>query len=452
MANPTQNTVAFLRHLTSNPAPFLLRRIDIAPHYDDQPLHEMVYRHSPDLYALCGLANKAQPEQQARILFQLLAHSWADLSVEVRQMLDRVIMQLLTALEPQHVLTVFLALRRARANHKHTRRAMLRYLLNHPGLEGLAIQRRPALVDCLEHALGKNVARACAKLLAENNMDDNYVRRHLLRFATGPERVRKVMAFLYRRGEPIVVDTPLVTAVRADVTPDVEEPPRTITATNRGEIAATLVHIYRGGSNSELNAAMQEYVQVAATQMPRFDGTVALVLDASASTRGYGEREFCCISQSQAFRLVLEQCCAKLRVFQVGGVDDPPQPEGDTDLAGAVLDALDTDPDVVVIVSDGYENHLQGDLGRVIASLPGGEVETPIVFCHSKFSGKDDLSLRRPVPTLAELEFWHQQEFGEVLWFLFAHARSPKGDAFVRNELEKRLASFEKQRQSWIAN
>jgi hypothetical protein len=220
----------------------------------------------------------------------------------------------------------------------------------------------------------------------------------------------------------------------------------------QGEIAATLVHIYRGGSNAELNAAVQQYVQDETTRLPRFDGTVALVLDASASTQGYGEREFCCISQAQAFRLVLEQCCAKLHVIQVGGAGDLARPDGDTDLATAVLDALDTNPDVVAIVTDGYENHLQGDLARVVASLPNARLQTPVVFVHSKFSGKDDLSLRRPAPGLAELEFWHQQDFAEVLWFLFAHARPPKGEAFLRQELRQRLVHLESEKKSWIAN
>jgi len=451
MASPAQNTVAFLRHLTRETAPFLLRRKASTPEANDQNLHESVYRQAPDLYALCGLAEKALPAQQARILFQVLAHSRVGLPVEARQTLDRVTTRLLAGLPPQDVLTVFLALRRGRANHKHTRRAILRYLLNHPQLEELAHQRRPALVDCLEHALGKNVARACAKRLAGDQPDDPYVRRHLLRFAHNPQRVRKVMAFLYRHGDLPAPREPLVTIVPARVTAREEQLPRTITATNRGEIAAALVHLYRGGSNAELNTAIQRYVQEAVAQVPHFDGIVALVLDASASTQGYGEREFCCISQSQAFRRVLEQCCARLHVVPVGGAGDLARPDGDTDLATAVLDALDTDPDVVAVVSDGYENHHPGDLGRVVASLPAAGVQTPVVFCHSKFSGKDDLSLRRPAPGLPELEFWHQDDFAEILWFLFAHARPPKGEAFLRKELSRRLLALETESASWIA-
>jgi hypothetical protein len=261
-----------------------------------------------------------------------------------------------------------------------------------------------------------------------------------------------VLLFLYHRGE---CPAPIAQANLAPQTEDsvaarAEEMPRTITATNRGEIAATLVHIYRGGDNAELRAALDRYAREAASALPRFDGTVALVLDASASTRGYGEREFCVISQSEAFRRVLEQCCPRLRVFQVGGSGNPPRPEGDTDLASALLDALDAEPDVIAVVSDGYENHLRGDLGRVVASLPAVGVQTPVVFCHSKFGGKDDLALRRPAPQLPELEFWHQRDFAAVLWLLFAHARPPRGDEFVRTELRWRLACLEFGRQTWI--
>ena len=449
MTAQRQELVTFLRHLGDDDSPFLMRRTDAAPLWSDQARHDAAYRHDPELYALCSLAERARPGQQARGLFQLLARSRAGLSAEVRRTLDRAAAQLLVALEPDGVLTVFLALRRTRANHRHTRRAILRYLLNHPRLEELARRRRPACVDCLEHALGKNVARACVRFLAAGDRTGGYVRRHLLRFADDAERAAKVLLFLYHRGEcpPPVAVNPVPPA--GDLAPP-PEVPRTVTATNRGEIAATLVHIYRGGSNDELRAALERYVCEAAASLPRFDGTVALVLDASASTRGYGEREFCVVSQSEAFRRVLAQCCGRLHFFQVGGSGDPPQPDGDTDLAGALLDALDTDADVVAVVSDGYENHLRGDLARVVASLPGAGVATPVVYCHSKFSGKDDLRWRRPAPALPELEFWHQADFSDVLWFLFAHARAPRGEAFVRGELRKRLACLETGRGTWI--
>src|SRR5690606_20930934 len=116
------------------------------------------------------------------------------------------------------------------------------------------------------------------------------------------------------------------------------ERPRTVTATNRGDIAATLVHLYRGGPAEDLYTALGRYVADAAAAYPRFEGTVALVLDASASMRGYGDREWALMSQAAALRMVLSQVCAGLQVVEIGG--DEHDPRGATDLADGVLDAL----------------------------------------------------------------------------------------------------------------
>jgi hypothetical protein len=440
-------TMDFLQHLRNERAPLVLRRHLPGPEWVDEALHAAAFRQSPERYALCALADQIQPGQLARILFQLLRASWADLSTEARITLERVASVLLPRLTPDAALTVFLALRKVRANHKHTRRVTLGYLLNHPRLEELAAGRRPAVVDVLEHTLGKNVARGCARFLRENGTGDGYARRHLLRFAANSRRAAEVVAFLYGNGPcpaPIARPADLV-----PVTPGpVAERPKTVTATNRGDISATLVHLYRGGANAELKAALDRYVTEAATGLPRFEGSVALVLDASASTLGYGERQFCCVAQSQALRLVLERCCARLDVHLVGGAGDPPRPEGDTDLASALLDALAADPDVVAVVSDGYENIHSGDLARVAASLPGAGIDTPVVFCHSKFTDKDDLMLRRPAPALPELEFWHQDHFAGLLWSLFAHARELLGDVFLEGQLRRRLEVLESEKDS----
>jgi hypothetical protein len=350
------------------------------------------------------------------------------------------------------VLTVFLALRRERINRKHACRFILQYILNHPCLEDLALNRRPAVVHCIEHAVGRNVARGCARNI-QNGRGDTYVNRNLLRFATDRERAAAVFRYLFMPGTSLAVvgresyanhHTQSESLAKRE-----QDCPKTVTATNRGDIAATLVHLYRGGDSTELTRALDTYADHAAAQMPKFDGSVSLVLDVSESTRGYGDREFCCVSQSVALKLVLQRCCRQLNVHQVGGVDDPPMPEGSTDLAGAVLDALADEPDVVAIVSDGYENVCDADLRRVIASLPAIGEDTPIVFCHSKFSSKDSLECRRPAPALPELEFWHEQDFDHVLYFLFSIAKGRVGGNFIREQMTAVLEQRETEVARW---
>ncbi len=447
-----QEATTFIDHLRSGAKPFRILRAESGPRWEDADRHQAAWERDPELYALSAVADRVQPAQRARVLFQVLDRSWTGLAEPTRRTLERVAAWLAAVLPADDAVAVFLAVRRSRANHKHASRLILRWLLNHPALEELAARRRPALVDCLEHALGRNVARACARML-DGAGATPYLRRHLFRFADNADRVAAVVRFLYRRD--LLPAVPLGCPALAEVGPRPAAEPaaerlKTVTATNRGDVAATLVHIYRGGATEELRQALERYVADAAAGLPHYDGPVALVLDASASTQGYGERAFACISQSQALRLVLARCCPKLRVFTIGGDGgDPPRPEGATNLAGALLDALESNPDLVAIVSDGYENDGAGDLARVVATLPAIGMRTPVVFCHSKFTAKDDLALRRPAPALPEEEFWHQEDFAEVLWSLFRRASGERGTDFLRSQLLRRLALLEKETPPW---
>jgi hypothetical protein len=200
-----------------------------------------------------------------------------------------------------------------------------------------------------------------------------------------------------------------------------------------------------------LQQALDGYVEKAASELPRFEGKLALVLDASASTRSYGDREYCVLAQSVALQRVLEKRCANLQVHTVGGSGYPPVPEGNTDLATALLDALEGEPDVVAIVSDGYENVYPGDLERVVDALPRAGVQTPVVFCHSKFTNQDDLTLRRPAQNLPQLEFWHQDDFEDVLLSLFSRVNSNKGETCLREFLLQKLYKVEKELELWTS-
>jgi len=440
-----QPFVHFLRHLRTEQSALKVRRDGAAAKWDDEQLHKAAFERNPQVYALMSMTD-AHSWQRARVLFQLLRSSRLGLDADARCTLDRVAKALIAMLHPDQVFTVFLALKRCRANHKHTSRHILDYILNHPCLEDMALKHRPILADCIEHALGKNVARACVKMLSEGLSGTPYVRNNLLRFAQNKERIETIIPFVFGKGQPPAAGQMYPSQLEFEAKlKGGSERPATVTATNRGDISATLVHIYRGGQSPDLVATLKRYVEDAAVKLPKFDGKIALVLDASASTRGYGEREFCCIAQSVALMMVLKKCCSNLSIFQFGGTGDPPAPEGPSDLAVALLDALESDSEVVAVVSDGYENLFCGDFRKVVASLPHSAVKTPVVFCHSKFTWMDDLTLRRPTAQLPELEFWHQAEFEEVVLTLIATANGATKDDCLRNFLLSKLELREKE-------
>ncbi|RFS82323.1 VWA domain-containing protein [Actinomadura spongiicola] len=461
------DTPTFLAHLQTHDTPLTLPRGG-ALRWDDADLHRAVHARDAEEYALLGLAPGARPWQRARVLLQILAASQAGLderaravparAVPARAVPARVVRVLTLGLPPAHVITVLLALRRLRANHKHTTRAVLRFVLEHPHADALIAARRPALLDCFEHALGTTTARGCARRIDAGDTASDYLRRRLLRFLTAPTAAASArVRALYTpdpannpahdpaapAAVPASVDGHATTVLDRPVLPvDTPRPhPPTVTVTDRGDIAATLVHLYRDGPTEDLYVALCRHVGAAAAAFPRFEGTLALVLDASASMRGHGDREWAPLSQAAALRMVLSQVCARLEVIEVGG--DERAPRGATDLATGVLDALGTDPDLVAVVSDGYENLFPGDLARVVAALPRAGVTTPVVFCHVMFTGGDDLRLRRPAPSLPQRGFWHQDDFAELLPWMFAHC--PAGAPWLRAALHARLDALDRQ-------
>ncbi|MFE3192706.1 hypothetical protein ACFXHA_27105 [Nocardia sp. NPDC059240] len=432
------NTAIILDHLRTHGAPLTLSRSGVVT-WDDAEFHRAAHAADPEGYVLTALVPGVHPGQRARVLLQTLLSSRADLPEPTRAILDKATRALLFGLPPADVITVLLTVRRRRANHKHVTRAIATFVLDHPDAELLIAARRPALRDCLEHALGKNTARACLRQILDGTIDSPELHRKLLRFTANPARALERVRQLYAPGTHGV---PVLTEPIAPLEPIREREP-IVTVTNRGDIAATLVHLYRGGPAGELGPALAGYVADTVRGLPRLNGHIALVLDTSESMRGYGDREWALLSQAEALRLTLAEVCTQLTVIEVGAAQTSA-----TDLAGGVLDALEVgvvplnstalgSPDLVVVVTDGYENQLPGDLARVAATLPSIGISTPIVLCQALFTGSDDRTLRDPAPALPHTAFWHQDDFAPLLPWLFA--RTPGGADWIRTATHRYL-------------
>jgi len=451
----------FISSLTIENRPFKIGRDGKFQDEGQSVLHHAMYSQNPVIYALMSFTENIREGNQVWMLFQILNRVRANrFSEEEQHLFKRVISILLVVLPFEKVLAVFIALRRSRANRKRVRKTVLSYIFNHPEIRFLALQQRKTIVDCIEHAAGKNVARACAKYVKEldsgsnDKTKSNYLNRHLLCFAENHEQAKRVLGFLYQKETRPAVMPEREISSRPDYRHLFEpkiETPKTVTATNRGDIAATLVHIYRGGATSTLMEALADFVADEASTTLPFEGKLAVILDASTSTQGYGEREFCIISQSVALLQVLEVCCQNLQVYIAGGDGTPPRPMGPSDLATPLLEALESKPDLVVIISDGYENSFAGDLKDVVAYLPQADIRIPVVFCHSKFTGKDDLSLRNPLPQKLQIEFWHQNDFNSILFQLFAMAGGWYRTDWLQSVLTDRLNNIEKEIPTWMS-
>jgi hypothetical protein len=469
---PTSALVAQMRRAA---APLAAPRRAAPARLEDD---ELAYARDAETYALTALLPGATVARQARALLTLLTSSRHGLTDAARSTLSRVTAFLCAALPADVVLTALLAARRARANHKHLTRVALRFVLDHPHAEDMVLARTAAVRDVFEHVLGREVARGCARRIAAGATRDAYLARNLYRWTQSPPRARALVREMYRELLPPPASGARPTPARAlvpgayatfhagcaEALAAEREYPKTITADNRGDIAATLVRLYRGADRAELGAALSAYVARAAASLPQLHAVVGLVLDASLSTRGHGDRAFACISQSVALRMVLERCTDELRVAQVGGAGDPPVPGGASDLAMAVLDLLEPapdaggyrtpparKPDVILVVTDGYENRDGGDLARVLAAL--GDEAPPVVICTATFTAKDDLALRRVLDEGTandQVRFWHEDDFGEVLLAAGARVRPEIAVPWLRAWLAARLVTLETETMPWM--
>jgi hypothetical protein len=395
--------------------------------WEDEARHRAAFASDPELYALCVHAAAIHPWQQTRILLLLLTEPRRSLSSSLRTLLERIMLFLLATLSTDQVLTVFLAARRARANHSHTARALLSYLFQHPDIDALVCTRRRVIQDCLEHALGKATARYFG-YHAPRRGEDAPLPALLRRYGGSEANVRRLFAQLYfgERSEPrqLVIE---------------RSAPREETAS--GSLVPLLQQFYRVGTSPDLVRNLEAAIVNRAAELPEISGRIALILDASASMRGDVGYEYAPLALAVAFERVMQVKCAELRVYTVGGFGWPPAPEGATDFGRALLDALEGDPELIVLVTDGYENLNQGDTARILASLPALGLAIPVVCCRTRPEPRSPEFTATATDFLPTFALHGEQEFEAALHIL-ALIRTPEA---ARDSLVTRLRARQEQ-------
>ena len=95
---------------------------------------------------------------------------------------------------------------------------------------------------------------------------------------------------------------------------------------------------------------------------------VRLVLDNSGSSYGSDEKKYHPISVGQAISEVLKRTCIDFKEILVNGERESVLAPvgGSTNLSSAILRALKDKPDLIIMVSDGYENEPGGLTAQVI--------------------------------------------------------------------------------------
>jgi hypothetical protein len=157
-------------------------------------------------------------------------------------------------------------------------------------------------------------------------------------------------------------------------------------------------------------------------------GKVAAVLDRSWSSSGSREKRRRPLGIAVAVDAMLRQAAQEYRAFWTVPVADPllVTPWGQTNLARPLLDALDWQPEMIIVISDGWENDPPGaveELLRVYYGKLDPQRRVSIVHCNPVFNA-NDYELKQLSPLVPTIGIREAEDLPTVLAFMrFAEGR-----------------------------
>ena len=356
---------------------------------------------------------------------------------------------LVQTLPPTRMLKMFVMLKESRVNNARTRKLMLRSLLSHPRLELWCTRYRKKLRIVLEHALGQRmsgIVRSITKKAPSswNDKEQNILHKHIGKHghASQQKKVYECVSFILGNEEHLCL--PLLKAYKA-AKHDLEEGKRLpyetlegIRSTYHKEIPTTQVlsltkgqltegqkigmqraaekagvevtfdpnkqsalrlyiYSFERGMDESIKQALQKKATQAAQNLPTRWKHAGLLVDASASMMGDSTQALRPMSVALATRDMLRAASETSSVLYCGGRHEEETgltyPCGGTSLAEGLIQLLRDTPDVVFILSDGYENSPAGRLAEVIKQIRKLGINTPI-YQFSPVFGAESGGLR----------------------------------------------------------
>jgi hypothetical protein len=411
-----------------------VRRLALERIPDGLALHEGLRAAVPHFYRHVAVDPAADISHRREALARLLDDAAENL---ITHLTDR-----LLSLPGLEVLRTLEVLVHQQINRHRARKLALAVVLNHSELAELAATRRQRLTRLLKHLVGERTWAAAGRALNRPaNGDEALLQRtfwshvapdrierarEALRFLAGaavdPEeamlRKRLAARTVLKAGEGLPRETLFgLRGTLHPATPASEV--RYLAPAQTNQNADGLLTAHYKAAWTEAGTSTAGLIPVEAVRAPIM-GRVAVVLDLSASMASSGERAFHPAALGLALCQRLQAHLRELSLHQVEGSapleeGTLPRPQGGTDLAGAVLEAARTNPEVILIVTDGYENCRTGDVADVAAGLARICPALQIFQVVPRFTPAEDLASRRLAEAIPLLPIDHENGAGELL-------------------------------------
>jgi hypothetical protein len=192
--------------------------------------------------------------------------------------------------------------------------------------------------------------------------------------------------------------------------------------------------LVRSALDDDLDVRLAQAVE----SIPLIEGRLAVVLDLSASMVSSGERLYHPAALALALTRLLQERVRDIQLLQVGGSLSANEealslPQGATNLADALLAAARWQPQMIVIITDGYENAREGDTEQVVQGLRLLGLEMPIYQVVPLFAYGEQLAQRRLGTNIPLVPVHHENGVRELLAYMLL---ASYGERLAQHELE----------------
>ncbi|MFF7637242.1 hypothetical protein ACFZB9_29445 [Kitasatospora sp. NPDC008050] len=427
-------------------------------------LHEYLRVNYRELYA-ATLALGINDHNAALIVRELLVHA-GEATAEERRTEGRLIARRLRLLPPQRVYRLFGQLRRAKVNNRRTRAIMRDWLAARPDPAFDAVKYRSGLKAAMRHGrfappgdeLGdflfapRRRGHYRAPLLdawrrahyeqsalyeLPFTVAEGFAVKHGIPRGAFLERIRPRLTELEQLRLAASAQRHGVALVRGDQ--------RRLTLTRR----VTAVLATPVAERREQRAALTEELTAAAARAAGAQrgswGRVAAVLDDSFSSFTSPTKRQRSLATALACHFLLAELAGSYTACWTSGRTDAllARPTGPTPLGHRILDALEGEPDRLVIVSDGWDNAppgLAGEVLRVYRTRLDPEHRTSIVHLNPVYDAAD-FDVRRLAPGVPTAGLRDAEDLPALVELAqFAEGRT--GVAELRAHLAERVAAF----------
>ncbi|MGF1431469.1 hypothetical protein [Kitasatospora sp. LaBMicrA B282] len=424
-------------------------------------LHEYLRVNYRELYA-ATLALGINDHNAALIVRELLVHA-ADADAGQRRTEGRLIAARLAVLPPQRVYRLFRQLRSAGVNNRRTRAIMRDWLAARPEPAFDAVKYRAGLKAALRHL---------HRVPADPEVGDFLFAPHRRPRYTAPlldawRRAHHEQGALYELPFTVaegfaakhrIPRAAFLTRIADRLTPRerlrLQHSARELGVAEAlpaqdERLSLSLLATFALADSPDRRADVTERLDAAARRAAGERcgswGRVAAVLDDSYSSSGSAEKRRRPLATALAAHHLLARLAGEYTAFWTSGRTDaePLRPYGATPLGLRILDALETRPDRLVIVSDGWDNAppgLAAEVLRIHRTRLDPERRTSVVHLNPVYDAAD-FDVRRLAPSVPTVGLRDAEDL-PMLVELAQFAEGRTGLTELRAHLDRQVAAF----------